>query len=345
MGSREPRIETRHQIGARDALGHRHVQHRVGPLVVHGSSLLDEHRGRCCFVAQLTAAGSCQAIEDGTNGVSFRQPPVDGLIEHHPLVGHPDAEGRQDARERVNEHLVDTETVGHEAGVLTTGTTETDQRVVTDVVASLHRDLLDGIGHALHGDRQEPLGDLHAGHGHPRRGRDLGGDCLEAGHHDRRVQPLGARGTEDRREELGPDLAHHDVAVRDGQRTIISVAGRSGGGPRRLRANAQTSTVEGDDGPSPGCNRVHQHHRRPNTNTGDLCFLRALQVPAEMAHVGRGATHVEPDDPIEPGRCRGPHHADDATGRPGEQRVLSLEPMGLGEPPTRLHERQVHPVA
>ncbi len=59
-----------------------------------------------------------------------------------------------------------------------------------------------------------------------------------------------------------------------------------------------------------------------------------------MRHVRRGAAHVEADHPLvarEPGH---PHHADDAAGRAGQDRVLAPEVPGLGEPAVGLHEHQ-----
>ena len=41
-------------------------------------------------------------------------------------------------------------------------------------------------------------------------------------------------------------------------------------------------------------------------------------------------------------RCAGPHHADDAAGGPGKDRVLALEAARLGQPARRLHEVEAH---
>jgi hypothetical protein len=59
-----------------------------------------------------------------------------------------------------------------------------------------------------------------------------------------------------------------------------------------------------------------------------------------MGDVGRGAAHVEADQMALARLGRGPHHADDAAGRPGEDRILAAEGGGVGEAAVRLHEEQ-----
>ena len=63
------------------------------------------------------------------------------------------------------------QSISHEAGVLTASSTETLQRVVGDVVPSLYADLLDRIGHIVDSNTQEPSGQLF------RRARGLSGRC------------------------------------------------------------------------------------------------------------------------------------------------------------------------
>jgi hypothetical protein len=62
------------------------------------------------------------------------------------------AVGRQHAREGVNEDRLHAQRIGDQAGVLAAGAAEAVERVAGDVIAALHRDLLDGVGHVLDGD-------------------------------------------------------------------------------------------------------------------------------------------------------------------------------------------------
>ena len=75
-------------------------------------------------------------------------------------VGEAHAVRRQHARQRMDEHARHAERIGDRARVLAAGAAEAAQRVVGDVVAALHRDVLDRVGHVLHRDAQEAVGDL-----------------------------------------------------------------------------------------------------------------------------------------------------------------------------------------
>ena len=81
-----------------------------------------------------------------------RQRLFDGLLAHHDGVGEADAVGRQHARQRMDEHAAHAERIRDQAGVLAGRAAEAGERVLGDVVAALHGDLLDGIGHVLDGD-------------------------------------------------------------------------------------------------------------------------------------------------------------------------------------------------
>ena len=66
----------------------------------------------------------------------------------------------------MREHAVHAQRIGHAAGVLSAGAAEALQRVAGDVVTARHRDALDRVGHVLHRDLQEALGQrLGRGHG------------------------------------------------------------------------------------------------------------------------------------------------------------------------------------
>ena len=67
------------------------------------------------------------------------------------------------------------EAVGDETGMLATGAAEADEGVVGYVVAPLDRDLLDGVGHVVNGNGEEPFGQFLV------RGRAAGGRCYLVG--------------------------------------------------------------------------------------------------------------------------------------------------------------------
>jgi hypothetical protein len=91
---------------------------------------------------------------------------------------------------------------------------------------------------------------------------------------------------------------------------------------------------------APGGDGIDRQHGRSQANAGDLGLEDPLVFAGVVRHVGRGAAHVEADHPIETGQRRHLSHADDPTGRPGQDRVLAAEVSRLGEAAGGLHEHQ-----
>ena len=85
---------------------------------------------------------------------------------------------------------------------------------------------------------------------------------------------------------------------------------------------------------------VDQHHRRAHPHPGDRGLEGALELAVVVRHVGRRAAHIEADHLAEPGHRRGLDHADHAAGRAGQDGVLALEEVRIGEAAVRLHEQQ-----
>ena len=145
---------------------------------------------------------------------------------------------------------------------------------------------------------------------------------------------------ENLREEIRDQLADHDIGVGDRQRPAAPVAVRARIGAGGVRADAEARAVEMQDRAAAGRDRVDQHHRRAHAHAGDLGLEGALVFAVEMRHVGRGAAHVEADEPVEAGLPAGLGHADHAAGRARQDRVLALEQLGGGQPARRHHEHQ-----
>lgn len=166
----------RHQEGVALAVGglergaHRgdvaegHDQSVVGAVVaqVHVAQCLDAAGGHA-LLQQLGGAVLRQLVEPGGQfgqGI-VGQDQLDRLLAHHALVGQSDAIGRgQHAGQGMREHPAHAEPVGHQAGGLAAGAAEGGQHVTGHVVAALHGDLLDRVGHVADGDLDKALGDL-----------------------------------------------------------------------------------------------------------------------------------------------------------------------------------------
>ena len=128
---------------------------------------------------------------------------ADGPLGYRAHVGQADAQRREHAGMGMDQHGGHAQLVGYPAGVLAPGPAEAGQGVGAHVVAPLHRDGLDGVGHVLDRHIQEPISG------------PLGGPWLSGGVGDGRsqigesgpgrsgVERLVAVGAEHRREVAG----------------------------------------------------------------------------------------------------------------------------------------------
>ena len=142
------------------------------------------------------------------------------------------------------------------------------------------------------------------------------------------------------REEPGIELADHHVAVGDGERPAAPVRRGARVRARGFRADAKARAVERADRAAARRDGVDLHHRRAQPHARDLGDERPLVLAGPVGDVGRRAAHVEADDAVEPGEPRDLDRADDAAGRPRQDRVLALEAVRVGQPAGALHELQ-----
>src|SRR3546814_7474086 len=82
---------------------------------------------------------------------------LDLALTQRPHVGEAHAVGREHTGEGVQEHAGHAEGIGHQAGVLPTGTAEAVEGVLGDIVAALHGDLLDGVRSEEHTSELQSL--------------------------------------------------------------------------------------------------------------------------------------------------------------------------------------------
>ena len=190
----------------------------------------------------------------------------------------------------MDEHPRHAQRIGHQAGMLTTGTTKTAQGVFGHIMAALHRDALDRFGHIADRDADEALGHLLgcaliAG-GSTNLRRQFG----KARAHHLGIQRLVALRAEHFREELRLHLAQHDIGIGHGERTAAPVAGRPGIGPGRVRPDAIARAIEMQDRAATRRNGVNAHHRRTHAHPGHLGVELALQITqtaaGEVRHIG-----------------------------------------------------------
>ena len=223
-------------------------------------------------------------------------------------------------------------------GVLPAGAAETLQRVAAHIVAAHHGNALYGIGHAAHGNLQRTRRRLlrtdraAGGAGHALR------QFSEASRDDVAVQRLVRPGAEYARKEFRLNAAQQDIRVGDGQRACAPIARGSRVGGRGLRTHTQARAIEADDRAAPRRDAVNAHHGRANPDTADFGIESALVLTRIVADIGGSAPHVEADEFAMAGGLGGAHHADDAAGRTGQNRILALEMIRLGQSARALHE-------
>ena len=226
--------------------------------------------------------------------------------------------------------------------MLAAGAAKYRQGIPGDVVAALHRDLLDRIGHVGIGDIDVALGDLFRADLAPGRLRDGVCKLRKALAHHLAIERRIALRAKDLREKVGLDLAEHHVGIGHGERPAPAIAGRPWIGAGRIRTHPHPGAIEMQDRAAAGGHCVNAHHRRAQPYTGNLRVEDPLEFTGKVRDVGGGAAHVEADDPIEAGGLTDPGHADDAACRPGQDRILALEGLGVGQAAIGLHELKPH---
>ena len=204
---------------------------------------------------------------------------LDRLLAQRAHVGEAHAVGREHAGERMDEHARHAERVGDEARVLPARAAEAAQRVFGDVVAALHRDVLDRVGHVVDRDAQEALGDLL-------------GRCALAGR--AAISPRAPRTSRARprrraaRRRAGRTPAGRTPAgsCRPSRCSRSRSAGRRGGstpGPGSRppnRGRRESARRRSADRAAAGGDGVDRHHRRAHAHAGDPVSNARSNSPA-----------------------------------------------------------------
>ena len=208
--------------------------------------------------------------------------------------------------------------------------TETGERELRRIVAAGDRNGFYRIGHPGDCDLDEPGGGF--GGGHARAGRV--GQRIEQFAHPglrrRYVEWVVAFGAEDRWEEIGLQLTEDDIAVRHRQRSAAPVTGWAGHCPGGFGADHESPAIEAADRSTARRDRMDAQHRHADAHARHDRFAVPFIGTGKERYVGRRATHVEADYPVEPGACAGFRHAHDATRRAGQDSVLATEGVGGG---------------
>ena len=119
----------------------------------------------------------------------------------------------------MQDHALDTERVGDETGMLPARTAKTVEHIASDVIAPLHGNRLDSVGHIGDGDLDEAFGDLLRQAAIAQLPRER----MEGLHHRAPVQQLVLAAPENLGKQIGLELARHDIGVRDRERPALAI--------------------------------------------------------------------------------------------------------------------------
>src|SRR5262249_20577457 len=147
----------------------------------------------------------------------------------------------------MDEHGLHPKRIRDQAGMLAPCPAEALQCEARRIVAFLHRDLLDRVGHVGDSDAEISLRNLTWRT--PLAG-GLGyflGQISKFLRHDIRIKRLIAFRTEDRRKMPRLDLADTDIGIGHSQRAATAIAGGPRFGTGRIRPDTESRTVEMKD--------------------------------------------------------------------------------------------------
>ena len=315
----------------------RNLDRRIGPRIAQLRAAMDFDRlPRDPLPLDLGDRRVRELIGGGAD--AEKRVDAEGLIE--PLralrgdVGEPHAVGREQRRERMDEDGRDRQRIGDVAGVLAARAAEAIERIARHVVAARDRNRLDRLGHLGDRNGEKSVGD---------RLRlppiaDIARQSREALAHNFLVERLIAMRAEYFWEQIGDQLARHQVGVGDRERTAAAISCGAGIRAGGSGADTKAGAVEREDRAASSGDGMDLHHRRAHAHACDFGLERALELPIEMSDVGRGAAHVEADDALEPCADPSARHRHHAPGRARQDRVLAGEQSRGREAARRHHE-------
>ena len=320
--------------------------HRFGPLAGDGQQAVTARKPQPSMAFYRNGVRRDALFDQRRAGILFERAQVVGEILFQPAHNahfadrlyrrQPDAIGRENPRERVDQHGFHAQFVGDPAGVLAAGTAETGERIGGDIVPARDADLANGIGHVVDCNGEKAFGDR----GEVLRLGQRRSHCFEPFSGRIRVERLVAAGSEHAGEERRVDPAKEQIAVGNRQRSALAITGGTGIGARAFRPDAEPSAIELADRAAPGSDRMDLHHRRGHAHARNHAVAGHLVFARVMRDIGAGPAHVEPDQPVVPERGARGDHPDHAARGARQDGILAAERTDFGKPAVRLHEPQ-----
>ena len=235
------------------------------------------------------------------------------------LRGSPGAEY---SRQPGDDHPRDTELAGNRTGMLGAGTTESHQRVFSNIVATSQADFPDRRRHAVVSNLEEALGNLFEAPGIAPAAQ-APGQGLEPFPDSIIIEWKG--------EPPGRYPPEKEVHVRNGQRPPGPIAGWPWNRACAVGADGQLFAVKITNRAATGGDGFNRQERRRDAHTRLKGLMLHLEAAVPATYIRAGPSHVESDCAARaclPGHLGG---ADHATGRTTEKRVLARIRPGRGQ--------------
>ena len=157
------RLENRDECRVTGGKRYRKLDGRISAVVFEGERVHDTHlRRREPLRFYVSARMRAQRGELSSKRCQqiVRQFLFDCRLPERAHIGEAHAVRREHPRERMDVHPLHAQRIGHHAGMLPGSTAEAGERVFGYVIAALHADVLDCVGHVFHRDAQEACGDF-----------------------------------------------------------------------------------------------------------------------------------------------------------------------------------------
>ena len=160
---------------------------------------------------------------DETRNEPLGQRGLDCALTQGAHIGKSHAVGRKHPGKRMHQNGVHAQHISDQASMLAAGPAKTLKRIVGHVVAALDRDLLDGIGHVLDSNSQEPVRKFFGCAGNAGGALDFCRHFNKARTHRIGVERFVLVWAEHGREEFRPQLAKHDITIRHRKRPATAI--------------------------------------------------------------------------------------------------------------------------
>ena len=159
---------------------------------------------------------------------------------HGAHVGQSHTKGGQNTCKRMDKDAFHPKRIGHETSMLPACPTKAVHRVFGHVIAALHTDFLDRIGHVFNGNPQETFGNVFNGHA----ATDFTRHIVKFRTHGIHIQRLVGVRAKNRWKQIRVQFAQQHVAIGHRQRAATAIGSGAGIGASTFGTDLHTPVTE-----------------------------------------------------------------------------------------------------